>query len=482
MAVKPVVVATIGALLATVSRAVSQPAPPPPGVVLQLELPVFEVPDNVEDGFVWPSMGQSLWVTTDFYQLMHFGLGRAFELNHPDSARRFLARLGIAAADVVTLALPGALAWQHEEWHRAVMSQYGIASFNDVYDFELFASSIAVSHVSDQDLIALKRDHPADQVRLSAAGIEGNYELATNLERLSFRQPEGPWHTFLLWLLYVQNSSYLNVCAGEQSNDFTDEQNESDGANVAVRDFTGLDCDGWVYDLSRPTEPYQARGVHPSGVGIDRYRKWSQLTSAERQLLELQFGLSFLNFLDPHLLGFNRFEANVGGAPLYWNASVRHQQTASGYVIALNGAVGLSARSAAAANGTVGLSARSAAAANGTVGWANSSLFLSAAAYVSRALVLPGVDVYWLAPPLTLGEVPVSIAARVALWLQPEDLRYDAAQAAPGGLLSLRWTLASLPPLQPYLEVEGKSAGWVAGNVHLGGQASTRVGLVSQWY
>ncbi len=458
MAVKLAVVAMIAALLATASPVFAQPAPPPPGVALHLELPVFEVPDNVQDGLVWPSMGQSLWVTTDFYQLMHFGLGRAFELNHPDSARRFLARLGIAAADVVTMALPGALAWQHEEWHRAVMSQYGIASFNDVYDFELFASSIAVSHVSDQDLIALKRDHPADQVRLSAAGIEGNYELATNLERLSFMHPEGPWHTFLLWLLYVQNSSYLNVCAGEQSNDFTDEQNESDGANVAVRDFTGLDCDGWVYDLSRPTEPYQARGVHPSGVGIDRYRKWSQLTSAERQLLELQFGLSFLNFLDPHLLGFNRFEASVGGAPLYWNASVRHQQTASGYVVSLNGALGLSARSAA-----------------------SSSLFLSAAGYVSRELVLPGLDAYWLAP-VTLGDLPLGVAARLALWLQPRDLRYDATEAAPGGLASLRGTLASLPALQPYLEVEGKSAGWVAGNVHLGAQASARVGLVSQWH
>src|SRR5262245_28200163 len=66
-------------------------APPPrpvlPGAAeLHLELPLLDAPFNLASGGAWPSMSQSLWVTTDLYQLMHFGLGRAFGVedgSHP---------------------------------------------------------------------------------------------------------------------------------------------------------------------------------------------------------------------------------------------------------------------------------------------------------------------------------------------------------------------------------------------------------------
>jgi hypothetical protein len=149
------------------------------------------------------------------------------------------------------------------------MANRGIGSYDDLYKFQLFSEVTAVSHVRDEDLAALKAQHPAEQVRLSQAGIEGNQELIAAIERVSFFQGSPAAHTFILPLLAFGNWSYMSECDSRHGDELTDRMNGEDGADVQRRDFTGLDCTGWVYDLFTPAEPYSARGVHPSGVGID---------------------------------------------------------------------------------------------------------------------------------------------------------------------------------------------------------------------
>lgn len=85
--------------------------------------------------------------------------------------------------------------------------------------------------------------------------------------------------------MFVKLGSIAYVASGawDDTNAGTDEANLADGDGVSVRDFTGHDFVAWVYDLHRPDEPYGARGIHPSGVGIDRYRKSAQLTPDERE-------------------------------------------------------------------------------------------------------------------------------------------------------------------------------------------------------
>src|SRR6185503_15319227 len=105
----------------------------------------------------------------------------------------------------------------------------------------------------------------------------------------------------------------------------TEEQNRKEGTNVPTRDFTGLDPDGWVYDLFRPDEPYAARGIHPSGVGIDRYRSESDFTPRERRYLRRQARLSWLNLLNPQLIGLYGFDVGrLNGLPVTVNASAQH--------------------------------------------------------------------------------------------------------------------------------------------------------------
>src|SRR6185436_9321120 len=91
-----------------------------------------------------------------------------------------------------------------------------------------------------------------------------------------------------------------------------------DDADIRVRDFTGHDILAWAYDLHRPNEPYAARGIHPSGVGIDRYRKPSDLRPEEMQYLRRQGKLQVLNFFDPAFIRGSGFTMNnpLNGRPM----------------------------------------------------------------------------------------------------------------------------------------------------------------------
>jgi hypothetical protein len=452
---KPAIALILALLLPAPARAdvhlrwgPADPAGPAP-----LELPLVDAPFSVRGGLSFPSMSQSLWIAGDAYTLMHVGLSKIASPWDDGGSKRWLGILLVASADLLTLAVPPFLAWQHEEWHRAVMANRGIDSFDDVYRFQIFASSIAVSHVKDEDLIRLKAEHPADLVRLGTAGIEGNYELAYHLERQAFFAGSPSFDRILIPLLYLQNTFYLQTCATDEVNRITDEENASDGANVEVRDFTGADCTGWVYDLFRPDEPYTARGTHPSGVGLDRYRKLTHLTQEERDYLGRQRWLSLLNFLDLNILGVRGFAIlrPPGLPPIAWSLAIRHLPTSFGSVIR----------------------------ADAYLVRGPSGLIVSPMGYSSGKRFLPGLDATLVRLPLLGGARPLALSARLALWLQPERQRYDAAGVTPGGLAGLRLGWALHPRLEPTLEIEAKSEGWVAGNVFLDRNLSVRAGLAA---
>ncbi len=104
---------------------------------LLYELPAADLPYNVSHGGRFPSMYQSLSITTNIYQASHLAFSQA-----KDSWPR-LSLIASGFCDLFILAyLPGGNAWLHEEWHRAVMGQYGISSFNDVYYMDIGATSI----------------------------------------------------------------------------------------------------------------------------------------------------------------------------------------------------------------------------------------------------------------------------------------------------------------------------------------------------
>lgn len=404
-----------------------------------LELPVIDMPADAEGvRRAAPSMQQSLWLTSDLYALAHYGLGQLVDPYSDSFWKRVLAVTTIGAFDALTIEVPFLAAWQHEEWHRAVMSYRQIDSKDDVYDLRLFSSLVNVSHVADDDLVRLKRDHPADQVRLSAAGIEGNYELARNIEKAHFFGHTKTYDGALVTILHAENFLYWHTCASGDDH----RQQEPD---IATRDFTGLDCLGWTYDLFRPDEPYAARGLDPQG-GIQRYRGRADLSSDERAYLGTQRWLSLLSFLDPNVLGIHAFESGE----IRWNVAARHEPTSFG---SDTGADVFFERGKLAA-------------------------FARLHVYANRTHAFPGasVEVWRVRPDETL---PIDLTLTGALWLQPARQRFETAHPAPGGLAQARVRFPFDEKVAPYTEFELKTAGWVAGDVALGAGGAVRMGVTS---
>jgi hypothetical protein len=414
---------------------------------LYLDLPAIDVHENLVLGF-WPSMRQSLAITNDVYYLLHTGL---VSVPYPDIFPELLVSAldyaVIATVDYISPFVPPFLGWQHEEWHRSVMSQYGISSFNDVYNVPLFDELINVSHVTDEDLTRLKRDHPADQVRMSSAGIEGDLARGIAFDKDRFFRGTRTYTLFIEWLGTLNAIFYMQAAAFD-SNEPTEEVNVEEGANVERRDFTGLDPDGWVYDLFRPNEPYADRGVHPSGVGIDRYRSESDLSPGELRFLQKQARLSWLNMINPQLIGLYKFEAGeIGGSPFTFNAGVHHVMAPFGYTIGLN----LFAKAG------------------------RYKAFAELRTFMNDTLVLPGLSVELLRYPLPWRNA--NLTPRVRLWLQPKDQSYYAESAAFGGSLEARLNVPLLPELELYVEVAGKTVGWIPGNEFLHESLNLRTGL-----
>lgn len=417
-----------------------------------LTVPLVDVPFNFAGrGYSFPSMQQSLNLSKDFYQLGHYAIEEALS-----GKKRWIRILTEIGFDVFSTWLPLGNGWMHEEWHRAVLSRRNFASYNDFYNFPIFSNIIAVSHVQDADLIALKRDHPAEQVRLQSAGMEAEWEQNFRFEKEKFFDRDPTDHLGIIILNDIGSSFYLFHCAGSSSDETTNIQNSQDGSNIPKRDFTGLDCNGWVYDLFRPDEPYAARGIHPSGVGINRYRKWSDLNGDEQNFLKLTAGLSLLNFLDPNLARFNRFHGTspFSGDPLEWSTMVRALPTSFGVAV------------------------------DGNLFWKEgvTNLILILHSYLSPKQYFPGLEVELYRYPLTLFGENENITLRGMAWLQPKKQRFDSKAGTLGGLAGLRFGHAFSKTFEAFLEVEGKSEGWVAGNVYLDSNLSTRAGLITYLY
>jgi hypothetical protein len=411
-----------------------------------LDAPLIDAPYNWNDGYTAPSMRQSLMLTRDLYQYAHHEIGARL------ADRPSTEIISIIGFDLLFTWLPLGDSWLHEEWHRAVLGRYGINSRNDVYDIPLFEDAIAVSHVRDADLMALKAQHPADQVRLSAAGIEAQYELNLLLEKDAFFHGVRNRNGFLLWVNAVNSIAYLDACAGPEADDYTADFHKEEGARVKVRDFTGLDCTAWVYDLFRPEESYDARGAHPSGVGIDRYIDWSDLSTDERSYLRRQRNLSLLNLVDPFLFGYGGFDGS-GTSTLRWNMSLRHHLTSFGDSTGVNVFLRTSEIDA----------------------------FAMLQLFRNHQRVFPGISLELRRLPLLMATPNAWIGVTAAMWNQPKNQNFYADAGELGGQLVIRLDHRLRENIDAYVEADAKTSGWVAGNVYLDANLSMRLGVATNW-
>lgn len=376
------------------------------------EFPLLDFPYNNSRA---PSMRQSLQLSSDFYYAGHNlildQIANSDDIQHGQQAGIWTL-LGLVAFDTAAGYLPLGNLWMHEEWHRASLGRRGINSTNNMYNLSNFDTSTGFQ---DADVAKLKLHHPQDLVRVMSAGLESQFEQTLEIEKQAFFNNHSPLMNTLGLRNILSNIGYMDGCVTNK--------------------IAGGDCSIWVYELFRPTAPVYFQSTRVP-------------TTAEQKYLKQQRDLSFINLIDPFLLGIRGFTSPSGD--WFWNANLRHELTPFGYTLASN--VFLKNQGDLNIFGTVHL-------------------------YKNDTGTYPGIDVSLPRYPVTVLDKPVHITPRLAVWIQPENLMFRDTASKLGGLASVRLDVPVGKEWSVYGEVESKSIGWVAANEYLGSSLNVRIGL-----
>ena len=426
-----------------------------------LDIPLLTLPSQLQAyrttggffaSYMNPGFENSLAYSTDLYTAAHFGLKKAIRFKNSTFMQIFTQRLAISAFDVAVMQLPLGVSWLHEEYHRGVMTKYGINSFNEVLLFHLWSGSIAVSHEKDEEMAMLCDNHHPDFVRLMSAGHEAVVDLNRNLQHNEFFYQQHLDNEVLYWMHSFQNLLYLMTCANGTGEDGINERNRIE-TSVEMRDFTGLDMNAWIHALCNPELPYAARGTHPSGVGIDRYISYDDISDEGKKYLKRQVGLDLLNFISPMQFGFSRFRlAHTDESDCYGNFAFRHYLTAFGSDASLDLYFQKSP---------------------------GCKIYVTLHDYSNYSHHFGGLEVGvvdYMSLLSRLTPYPILIGGTMMGWVQPKEMSFYTETGVFGGLVKVRASLLS-NVLTPYAEVGWKSKGWVAGNANLDDGFFLRAGL-----
>jgi len=189
--------------------------------------------------------------------------------------------------------------------------------------------------------------------------------------------------------------------------------------------------------LFKPNEPYQSRGIHPSGKGIDRYIKNSDLTRDEKKYLKMQTYLSAINFISPQLIGFNRFKYISKG--ILWNTAFYHHLTPFGYAIDWNIFIIKE----------------------------KVKLVFAFHYYANYVTAMPGFDVSLIRYPIKFFKKTIMLNGTLGLWLQPDGLKFVTKKLQPGALIGTGIDYPLSRNIEIFIEAELKTSGWVVGRLNL---------------
>ncbi|MDR2917780.1 MAG: hypothetical protein LBV72_00235 [Tannerella sp.] len=425
-------------------------------VNLKLDFPLFDLPYQKDatktvgngffSGYANPSMTQSLAVTTDIYSAFHYGMKELKIKNNV--SKKLFGYAGVILGDLLLDYCPGGNGWLHEEYHRAIMTRFGVNSFNEMNKFPLGQELVSVNKVKDEGLEKMKSISAPDFTRMHVAGIEGQYLLIDQLQRNNFFYEQNLFHEFQYWLNALNSILYVMTSAKSKEVDVEIDKMNSKEISVAERDFTGYDMTSWTYDLFRPDEPYQYRGVHPSGIGIDRYRKTTHLNNSELNYLKRQGIWQLTNLLSPMMFGFRSI--NIGENGLRGNVAFRHYLTSFGTDLSLN-------------------------------------VFLSKAKYnmvftyhhfKNYKHLYPAIEAEFIDYSLKVnGRNKLLLSPRLILGVQPEGQSFTTSKSEILGLAACRLDFGINKMYYPYLELSSKTKGWVAGNEYINSNTSIKLGL-----
>ncbi len=396
------------------------------------------------------SMEQTTEMARNLHGSLYYGHNVIWNVViEPNSTKRYIlnrvvANIAALGTDYLAIKLPYGFAYQHEEFHRAVMSSRHIYSYDEVWKFGK-GLDIAVTNVKDEDLVYLKANHPADQVRLSAAGVEGEYAFLLRMREDNFFRQTGYPFLGISLLGTIHAVSYVNLPFTERFNSITDSILAHDRDNILARDFTGWDFSAWVYDLFTPEELYEDRGTWPGGLGIKRPVKESDLTAEMKDFLRETGNMQYLNFISPFMIGINRIQLKPG---YFFNFALRSIPTSFGYY----------------AGGDFFLD------------FNDRQVLLNLGINRSKSLILPSVDVTYY-NIIRREDSRFSANVNLSGWLQPKDQLFAADKASPGMAVGVQPRFDIGERFTIMADLSYKTKGWVFGNPYLDEKLTFRLGF-----
>ena len=176
----------------------------------------------------------------------------------------------------------------HEEGHRSILTGKEVGSISQLY-FNLKGAAY-VKGITDKALQNLRDNDLSNYIRLHTGGIESDYMLTKHVETIgSFNKDDFKHYKYEYFLRKVTIMQYYLTGLLKYDIDIKEEKNELE------RDIVGHDVYGAVRHLHRPAMEFY------------RYTKYGELTKSEKRFVKRLGYRSFMNLLNPLILGINNF-------------------------------------------------------------------------------------------------------------------------------------------------------------------------------
>jgi hypothetical protein len=284
---------------------------------LRLSYSLLDIPQNFESVSKYPSMMQSIELSSDLYDLSFWGINALGDeviknKNNTTIGRvantvfKYLAGFGYS---YYASELPVPLGvYTHEEFHRSVLGVNDFSALNGNWIFNRWDGT--VYGLNDEDLTLLKQNDISALLYSYVSGVQSeNYLTQVNViqdffhPRTFYKNPYYLYNAYYVW-------DYFNFSAGALSDSVKVLAPPNENANPYYRDYAGADLTAWIYDMFSPGVPYTNRDPFPDGEGVNRRIGFSDLTVEGQKYLKNQKNLSLLNFANPAIFLINRIKVN----------------------------------------------------------------------------------------------------------------------------------------------------------------------------
>ena len=286
---------------------------------LRLSLPLFDLPQNYSLPNRGPSMQQSLELSNDFYELSFWGIdalgdklfipkNKKYTKGRKISNAIFKYGLGLGFSQYGSeLPIPLGV-WGHEEFHRSVLGVDNISSKNGNWILNRWDGT--VYGISDYSLTNEKNQNINNLLYSYLAGVQ--YEIALN-QKITlndfYKNRTLNKNALLLYNAYY-TYNYFKFSTSSISDSVKVLAPPHESKNPIERDFAGADLTAWVYDMFNPSTAFTSRDSFPGGDGVNRRIGFSDLSSEGQSYLKKQKDLSLLNFINPAIFFINKIKLN----------------------------------------------------------------------------------------------------------------------------------------------------------------------------